>query len=117
MLCNVTLGWGLMQHFGHVGLATAVSVAGYVNVAILAFLTRRELGRYPRIGRTALVSTLLSLAVAGLCLLSLPLGKLVALGLIPLWAVFYIWAAWALHLPEARLFVSMIASRWARKRA
>jgi len=117
MLCNVLLGWGLMQRFGHVGLAAAVSVAGYLNVAILAALTRRDLGRFPRIGRTALLSALLSAGVAGLCLLSLPLGRGWAIALIPLWAVLYIGAAWLLRLSEARLFVSMLAARRARSRA
>lgn len=116
MLCNVTLGYGLMQHHGHVGLAVAVSVAGYLNVAVLAWLTRRDLGGFPRIGRTVLLSALLSAGVAGACLASIPLGKAAAMALIPLWAALYVGAAWLLGLAEARLFVSMVASRVSRRK-
>ncbi|WP_035043076.1 murein biosynthesis integral membrane protein MurJ [Desulfovibrio sp. X2] len=117
MLCNVTLGYGLMQHYAHVGLAVAVSAAGYLNVIILALLMRRKTGRGPRIGRTVVCSLLLSLGVAGACLgsIHLGLGKW-ALALIPVWAVLYIVSAWALKLPEAHLFVSLLGSRLRRRR-
>ncbi|EPR35491.1 integral membrane protein MviN [Alkalidesulfovibrio alkalitolerans DSM 16529] len=117
VLTNVTLGYALMQHYAHVGLAVAVSVAGFVNVAILAAIMRREVGRVPRIGRTALISGLLSAGVGLGCLAVIPLGKAVAIGSIPVFGALYVAAAWALRVPEARLFTSMLARRFTRNKA
>jgi putative peptidoglycan lipid II flippase len=70
---NIVVASILMRPFGHVGLAAAASVAGYVNLAALLWAARRRLGP---IGGTALVGTLARTTMA-----SVPLALVCAAAL------------------------------------
>jgi len=113
---NIVLGFLLMQHFAHAGLALAVSLASYVNVGLLSWLLRRRLGQWPmQLGptlRCAAASLLMGLgawATAGTHLLW-------AL-LIPVWAVAYFGLARLFGLSEARQLADALRRRLARRSA
>ncbi|MBU1041965.1 MAG: murein biosynthesis integral membrane protein MurJ [Proteobacteria bacterium] len=112
---NILLGWALMQHLAHVGLALAVSVASCVNVALLSLLLRRRLGAWPmslstwlKCGAPSLVIGLLAWSSSG--------TRLVWLLLIPVWALLYFLLARALGLDEARMLVEALGRRLRRRR-
>ncbi len=112
----IVTGFASMQFMGHVGLALASSVSAWVNVLFLGFLLRRHLGAWFRVGRDALVSLGLSLAMLGGCWASTRLGG-TSLLLIPLWALAYLGACLALGVSQARLFADILGRRFRRRRA
>ncbi|MFQ5742853.1 MAG: murein biosynthesis integral membrane protein MurJ [Acidobacteriota bacterium] len=61
MVANVVGCLILMQRFGHVGIALANSLAGYLNTVLLLVLLRRKLGR---VGLWRLTTSFLRLGVA-----------------------------------------------------
>ncbi len=111
---NIGLGFGLMHVMAHVGLALAVSVASYVNVACLAVLLRRRLGQWPlmlgptlKCAAASLIMGLLAWSVAGTHVLW-------AL-LIPVWAVAYFLLAGLFGLSESRQLAGALKRRLAAR--
>lgn len=111
---NILLGWALMPHLAHAGLALAVSVASAANVALLSWLLRRRLGVWPmsigpwlKISGPSLVIGLLAWASSGTSFLWF--------ALIPVWAVLYFLLARRLGLDEARMLTDALLRRLRRR--
>ena len=104
----------LMGPLAHVGLALAVSVSSWANAVILAVLVRRKgvaahLDLWADCLRPGLVHTLLAVGVGlvawGTWAMLAPHGlRMVAVALIPVWAVAYMAAAEAMGVEEAVIF-------------
>lgn len=117
MLTNVGVGYGLMQHMAHVGLALAVSVSGWLNALLLLLFLYRRIGGFCTYTRsTAFFSFLVSLGIGLGAWQSARLGVAWALVLIPGWVAIYLGAAYAVAMPEARMLVSGVGRRLRRKR-
>jgi putative peptidoglycan lipid II flippase len=104
MVVNVLAGWGLMQGMAHAGLALAVSIAAWLNGALLTVALSRKLGRTPGLTRSVGLSLVLSVALYAGVRLTAGWGW-PALVIIPAWAVAYIGAARALGVEEAHMAV------------
>ncbi len=113
---NVLLGWGLMQFLSHAGLALAVSVASFMNVALLSWLLKRRVGLWPLDREPTLKCAGASLAI-GLCAWASSGTQLAWAVLIPVWAVLYFVLARKLGLDEARMLLDAVGRRLRRRSA
>lgn len=111
---NVLLGWGLMQFLSHAGLALAVSVASFINVALLSWLLKRRVGLWPLDREPTLKCAGASLAI-GLCAWASSGTQLAWAVLIPVWAVLYFVLARKLGLDEARMLLDAVGRRLRRR--
>ncbi len=113
VVLNILLGWALMQQLAHVGLALAVSVASFVNVALLSWLLKRRLGSWPMRLSTWLKCAGPSLVI-GLGAWATSGTRLIWAVLIPVWATLYFLLARQLGLDEARLLTDGLMRRLRR---
>ena len=111
---NVLLGWGLMHFLSHAGLALAVSVASFMNVALLSWLLKRRVGLWPLDREPTLKCAGASLAI-GLCAWASSGTQLAWAVLIPVWAVLYFVLARKLGLDEARMLLDAVGRRLRRR--
>ncbi|MDO9082399.1 MAG: murein biosynthesis integral membrane protein MurJ [Humidesulfovibrio sp.] len=112
---NILLGWALMPHLAHAGLALAVSVSSALNVALLSWLLRRRLGGWPMSLGPWLKCAAASLVIGLLAWASSGTQFLWAV-LIPVWAVLYFLLARGLGLDEAHMLTETLARRLRRRK-
>ncbi|MFP4071931.1 MAG: murein biosynthesis integral membrane protein MurJ [Desulfovibrionales bacterium] len=114
LVMNVGLGYLLMQHMAHVGLALAASISAWANVLLLAWSLHRKVGAWLSLkGRFLTMLVLSALVYAGASLTAA--SPLLALFLIPVWSALYLWLALKIGLEEADLTWSA-CSRVLRKK-
>lgn len=111
MVANIGLGAWWMGRYGHVGLATAVSVSSALNFSLLLWFLGRALGKYPAPWLTILKCLVLSGVVFAGAWASALGPYLLWLGMIPVWVVVYFAGAVALRVPEANLLLSALRRR------
>ena len=112
---NIGLGYALMRHLGHVGLAIGVSASSWANALLLSWAFRRRMGRAPKVFRRMAAFGAVAAIMGGLAWWTAAWGKW-SLSLIPLWALVYLGLSFAAGFPEARLLGGALSARLSRKR-
>lgn len=116
LLVYVVVGGTTMHIIGHVGLALASSVSAWINVVLLGVLLRRHCGAWFHFNRDLALSLALSLVMLAGCWWSTSFGRW-SLACIPLWALAYMGASYALGVSQARLFAEVLGRRFDRGRS
>ncbi|XPV76407.1 MAG: murein biosynthesis integral membrane protein MurJ [Desulfovibrio sp.] len=114
---NIGLGWFLMQSYGHVGLATAVSVSSLVNCILLygclSIRERKERKadfRWPLAAGTLFKCTLLCVGVYYGAFYSTLAGKWWPVA-IPVLAALYFFGAYVLRCDEFQVFKGIVSRK------
>ncbi len=107
LLVNISSALLLMQEFLHVGLALAVSLAGWVNFLLLGLGMRRKMGSWFSWEKKIPVLLLLSLCIGLGSWYTSSWGGL-SVALIPLWAIAYLYAAKLMRVKEADMILGVV---------
>ena len=107
LLVNIGSALLLMQEFLHVGLALAVSLAGWVNFLLLGWGMRRKMGSWFSWEKKIPVLALLSLCIGLGSWYTTSWGGF-SVALIPLWALAYLYAAKLMRVKEADMILGVV---------
>ncbi len=109
LVVNVIMGVILMRPFSFLGLALAVSISSFLNIALLSLLLTRKIGAWFKMMPKYMVMLALSTIILVTSRL-ISLNDISSFLLIPVWMAFYIGISWLFKVEEAMLFVKLIGS-------
>ena len=104
LIINVGVGYLLMQHIGHVGLALAVSLSSMFNCLLLAVIMGHRTGLFPFPAASVAKSVLLSILV-GFGAWYSTRYEFLWFALIPVWIVIYGGGSLLLKSEDARMLI------------
>ncbi|WP_320006900.1 murein biosynthesis integral membrane protein MurJ [Maridesulfovibrio sp.] len=107
LIINVCVGYLLMQHIGHVGLALAVSLSSMVNCLLLAVIMGQRTGLFPLPAASVAKSVILS-ALVGLGAWYSTRYDILWFALIPVWVVIYGGGSILLKSEDARMLIGAL---------
>jgi len=110
LLVNVGVGYTLMQHIAHVGLALAVSLSSMLNCLFLAIIMGRRTGLFPLPFVSVMKSVLLS-AVIGAGAWYSTRYDILWFALIPVWVAVYGGGSLLLKSDDARMLIGALRRR------
>ena len=107
LLVNICTALLLMGDLQHMGLALAVSVAGWVNFLLLGIGMRRKMGSWFSWENKIPVLAFLSLLLGLGCWYTASWGG-ISVALVPVWAIAYLFAARLLKVREADMILDVV---------
>lgn len=110
LFVNVGVGYLLMQHIAHVGLALAVSISSMLNCLLLAIIMGRRTGFFPLPFGSVAKSVLLS-ALIGAGAWYSARYNILWFALIPVWVAVYGFGSLLLKSEDARMLVGALRRR------